>query len=118
MVDFTDYTRVVEIELRRESYEFDLFGVFYNPDTREYWTGEDSGCSCPSPWDDNFVPDRDLKGPYTFTEALREMDKMAMEAPCKDTGWFVDQMMTQRAALIAHAKEAKTFPVYSSDGWN
>lgn len=118
MATFKDYTRVVEIEKSRESYEFDLFAVFYNPDNMEYWTGEDSGCSCPSPWEDNFNPETDLKGPYTFTEALRELDKMSVAASNFDQGWFVDQMTSERADLIKHAKEVGTFPAYSGDGWN
>lgn len=117
MVAFAEMTRVVELELRRESYEFDLFGVFFDPETKEYWTGRDSGCSCPSPWEDNFTPAADLSGPFTFTEALRELDKAAMGGPRADQGWFVDSMMSERTALIHHAKEAGTFP-NSGDGWN
>lgn len=110
MVAFKEMVRVVELDIRRASYEFDLFGVFFDPETKQYFTGEDSGCSCPLPWDDNFDPETDLKGPFTFTEALRELDKMAMEADARDQGWFVDSMMSERADLIAHAKEAGTFP--------
>lgn len=117
MADFKEFIRVVEMELERESYEFDLFGVFFDPDTKEYWTGRDSGCSCPCPWEDNFNPKTDLKGPYEFTEALRALDTMSMEAPRRDTGWFVDQMMVVRGHLIAQAKEVGTFPD-SGIGWD
>ena len=103
-----NFEMVGEVELRFASYEFDLFGIFFDQDQKVYFTGNDSGCSCPSPWEDNFNPAEDLKGPWTFTEALRELDKLTMEG--EPSGRLVDAAMDLRATLFSHAKAAGVFP--------
>ena len=34
-------------------YSFEYVGVFYDPNAGAYMVGSTSGCSCPSPWDDD-----------------------------------------------------------------
>lgn len=44
-------TMVGEVEWADESYQFDLTAVWRADDGTLYW-GDDSGCSCPSPFED------------------------------------------------------------------
>lgn len=60
---------VGEFEWTEPCYSFDMLVVWKERDGR-YWIGEDSGCSCPSPFD--FITDvNELDGPYT-KEGLRK----------------------------------------------
>lgn len=95
---------VTEMELNNESYEFDLFGIFW--DSEHYWTGRDSGCSCPVAWDDNFDP-ATCEGPFTYRQVLAELDKMASEHKNKGHGWFVDYYRGAREELRSHAARHK-----------
>lgn len=104
-----NFVMVGEVEMAFEAYEFHLFGVFYDEAQRKYFTGTDSGCSCPSPWEDNFNPATDLKGPFNFSEALRELDRLTMEG--SPSGRLVDAAMDLRSRFIAFAKANGTFPV-------
>jgi hypothetical protein len=60
-VDFTD------------GYEFDLYAVWKDQDGK-FWYGSDSGCSCPSPFEDY----DDEKEP------LRDLDELTSLAAFKD----------------------------------
>lgn len=44
-------TPVAELELDNESYSFNIICVWKHTDGGLYW-GQDSGCSCPSPFED------------------------------------------------------------------
>lgn len=44
---------VSTIETRQASYEFSLVGVWRDPATGLFWYSSDSGCSCPSPWENH-----------------------------------------------------------------
>lgn len=53
-------------------YEFDML-VVWKEGRGKYWVGEDSGCSCPSPFED--VKDKsELHGPYTKAELRKYLD--------------------------------------------
>lgn len=43
---------VAEIEYSSGSYEFDTRVVWKEKGRRKYWTMRDSGCSCPTPFED------------------------------------------------------------------
>lgn len=45
-------TPVVEFELREPDYSFDTFKVWYHSESEKYYWARDSGCSCPSPFED------------------------------------------------------------------
>lgn len=62
---------VEEISLDDDPYSFWIFGVFYDPDSGEFWTSTDSGCSCPSPWEAH-TPDR-FDGPFTQEQAAAKL---------------------------------------------
>lgn len=110
MVNVSDLHKVTEFDTARESYEFHLYGVFFDPRDNRYYTLTDSGCSCPSPWEDYRVEISEENGPHTFTEALRALDKFSAESSMNDQGWFVDAMMQSRQEFIAFAKGNGTFP--------
>lgn len=44
--------KVVEFERSEPCYSFDTFVVWYRKETDTYYWGYDSGCSCPSPFED------------------------------------------------------------------
>ena len=43
---------VAEIEYSSGSYEFDTRVVWKKKDVHSFWTARDSGCSCPTPFED------------------------------------------------------------------
>lgn len=60
---------VGEMEWSEPDYSFDML-VVWKDQRGQYWIGEDSGCSCPSPFED--IDDiNELDGPYT-EEDLRK----------------------------------------------
>lgn len=44
--------KVTEFERTEPCYSFDTFVVWYSKDNGDYYWGQDSGCSCPSPFED------------------------------------------------------------------
>ena len=44
---------VAGVEDLDASYSFSYIGVFYDPKANAYLVGTTSGCSCPSPWEDD-----------------------------------------------------------------
>ncbi|QKT07895.1 hypothetical protein HUN08_12395 [Gordonia sp. X0973] len=62
---------VEELNLDDEPWSFSIFGVFYDPDTGEFWTSSDSGCSCPWPWEFH-TPDQ-FDGPFTKEQAAAKL---------------------------------------------
>lgn len=53
-----------EVQWGPRSYDFDISGVFVNTETGQVYYAEDSGCSCPSPWE------------YTRVSALTEITRV------------------------------------------
>ena len=43
---------VGEISFDDDSYQFDMGVVWWHPEQRRFYYAEDSGCSCPSPFED------------------------------------------------------------------
>jgi len=48
---FVGFTKLDEIEWDNESYEFNLTGIWVRNSDGTLWTADDSGCSCPTPWE-------------------------------------------------------------------
>lgn len=48
---FVGFTKLDEIEWDNESYSFNLTAVWVKDDDGTVWTADDSGCSCPTPWE-------------------------------------------------------------------
>lgn len=63
------------------SYEFDLFVIWKKLDDNTLWWDTDSGCSCPSPFDDhghdlNLITEDTF---YNFEEALKNHSGISTE---------------------------------------
>lgn len=69
-------TQVGEIEKSDGCYQFDLI-VVWKQARGKYWIGQDSGCSCPSPFE-NIGDVNELDGPYN-KEGLRKRLNHIME---------------------------------------
>lgn len=63
---------VGDFEWSEPDYSFDML-VVWKEKRGKYWVGEDSGCSCPSPFED-FKGTEDLRGPYTKEELRKHLD--------------------------------------------
>lgn len=61
--DWLGLKRVGEIEWSGDSYSFDLTGVWVDPRDGELYWGDDSGCSCPSPFEDVYQREQIEHGP-------------------------------------------------------
>jgi len=68
---------VGEIVWSEPSWDFD-FSVVWKSKRGEYWVGSDSGCSCPSPFED-FRGTNDLDGPYDKKSLRSKIDYMIKE---------------------------------------
>lgn len=55
---------VGEIEWMDEPFEFDMTVVWRDPSTGQFYAADDSGCSCPSPFE-GFHARADLVGPMS-----------------------------------------------------
>lgn len=63
-------TLVAEMNLSEPCYSFDLLAAWKNA-AGEYFIGTDSGCSCPTPFE-NYNGLADLTGPLTYEEVVLE----------------------------------------------
>lgn len=61
--------KVAEVDLSEPFYSFDLLVVWADADG--LYLGTDSGCSCPSPFE-NYNGKQDMTGPLTVDQALEE----------------------------------------------
>jgi hypothetical protein len=67
-------TPLGEIEFSEPNYSFD-FAVVWVTENGAYYYGQDSGCSCPSPFEDITSVD-DLEGPYTRAEIITRLTEL------------------------------------------
>ena len=67
-------TEVGQIDLSEPDYSFDILAVWH--DERGFWLGTDSGCSCPSPFE-NYNGRDDMTGPLTAEQAVEEAKNLA-----------------------------------------
>jgi hypothetical protein len=58
------------VYLSEPDYSFDMLAIWKN-ESGQYFLGTDSGCSCPSPFE-NFYGIDDLTGPLTAEQAIEE----------------------------------------------
>lgn len=58
---------VGEIEFDEPNYSFD-FGVVWKTKNNKFYYGHDSGCSCPTPFEDEGIDD--LEGPFDKAEII------------------------------------------------
>lgn len=72
--------QVAEWDFYDEPYEFDMIAVWHEPATGQVWAAIDSGCSCPTPFEDHVFP-------TDFTEVRSWEDVKAMVPPLGDSSY-------------------------------
>lgn len=55
--EIPEYATIADVEWEDESYQFDMTRVYQHKTTGELFYAEDSGCSCPCPFEDTQVKD-------------------------------------------------------------
>lgn len=84
---------VVEVELAEADYSFNLLVVWKHKDTGDLYWATDSGCSCPSPFED-----------YGSIEQLDKLDDLrAIELELKESSWV---QPSERRDVMAQIMEA------------
>lgn len=68
---------VDSIELSHEDWSFNILGVWKND--QGYYLGTDSGCSCPTPFE-NYGSIDDFTGPLTASQAIEEATSIFEDA--------------------------------------
>lgn len=63
---------VGQLELAEPDYSFNYGVVWYRPETERFYYAEDSGCSCPSPYED-YTSIESLGKPMTLAELKAEL---------------------------------------------
>jgi hypothetical protein len=61
--------KVAEVDLSQPDYSFDVLVAW--ADEKGFYLGTDSGCSCPTPFED-YDGRKDMTGPLTADQALEE----------------------------------------------
>lgn len=74
-------TFIGDIEWDDEAYQFNMTGI-WKTKRGEYWIGDDSGCSCPSPFEDFHSID-DLDGPYNKAGLRAALEHRVKEGHCR-----------------------------------
>lgn len=70
-------TKLGELDLAEPSYSFDLVVAWKGADG--IYLGTDSGCSCPTPFED-YAGVQDMTGPLTAAQAVEEVCSLAVKA--------------------------------------
>lgn len=73
-------TVVAEAELSEPFYSFDIAMVWYHEESKSFYVAQDSGCSCPSPFE-NFETLSNLTGPYDKTGVIGWLKNFSAEDP-------------------------------------
>lgn len=73
-----------EIDFSSGSYEFDILVVFQDVETGKFYYAEDSGCSCPSPFEDH---DRTTLTPFVDSSDLRSRAERLLKDRGEDCGY-------------------------------
>jgi len=74
------------IELRNAAYEFDILAVLYSPERKNFYTVEDSGCSCPVPFEGHTTFES-LGRALTAHEAVAYVQRRVAEASESSYGY-------------------------------
>lgn len=80
MTEIARLEHVSEYEKSEPCYSFDTLRVVFDPETNKYHVGEDSGCSCPEPFE-NFRTLADWGAPLTAREARAKVREGGYEGP-------------------------------------
>ena len=75
-------------------YAFDIVAAFYDPQGDCYYAARTSGCSCPSPWDED---ETEVKGPMSSRrECLRAFRQLAEQGDK-----YIDYAYPASPAIVA-----------------
>lgn len=88
---------VGEFDWSEPDYSFDML-VVWKEKRGQYWIGEDSGCSCPSPFEDVFDKNS-LDGPYT-KDGLRKRINFRIEERGDDRYGYTKAQLKKFASDI------------------
>ena len=89
---------VDEFDKSEPCYDFDLYRVMFDSERKMYWVGEDSGGSCPMPFED-FRTDADWGEPLTAKAVVTAVRATEVEPSC------LSGKLACADAVEAHAKE-------------
>lgn len=94
------------MNLTDESYSFDIFAVWYHEETDRWFYGRDSGCSCPSPFED-FTSENSLSEFHTWSELAAAVDEMVGDSPLQNSYHysFWNTMCAEGASLIMKVRD-------------
>lgn len=92
-----------DLERDNESYQFNIWRLEFDADKGTYRVGEDSGCSCPSPFESH--KDEDYTANLSYRQALALLDSEMASSTNAHQGWFVDEHRSLREKLREHGKE-------------
>ncbi len=98
--------QVAEIDYSDGCYQFDYRIVWWHPETRKLYTGRDSGCSCPSPFEDYFK----LEDLDELTDMLALREEARSEGPKYNTPEVVQTFLHKVETVF---KEDKTMTDYT-----
>ena len=94
--------RVATADLAEADYSFDYLVAWADADNPDqFYLGTDSGCSCPSPFED-YSGREDMTGPLTWRQAVEESVSIWTQSYdyCYDPVGFADYLRS----IVAHAK--------------
>lgn len=107
----TDYVFVADVEWEDESYQFNMTRVYQHAPTGKLFYAEDSGCSCPSPFEDTTEDDL-----HPITRLQDWYDHVAARTITEDNDYqwtrktptsAIDDVETARKAIEIKLKESK-----------
>jgi hypothetical protein len=75
-----------DIDWSMESYQFNMTVVLVDPSTGLFYTIDDAGCSCPSPFE-NHTSRTDLGEPMTAWEVIQELEEERDRIMAIDDRW-------------------------------
>lgn len=78
---------VAEVELSEPCYSFDIAMVWWHFETDAFYVARDSGCSCPSPFED-FTSLEKLNGPLTRHEAADWLKGWIQTEDSPEDRWY------------------------------
>jgi hypothetical protein len=89
--------KVDEAYLSEPDYSFDILAVWADADG--FYLGTDSGCSCPSPFED-YQGRGDMTGPLTVDQAIEEATSLRGTSTYDQPAWddFLSQIRSHEPA--------------------
>ena len=71
--EFVGFTRVAELEWDNEPYQFNITGLWKRDSDNTLWMAHDSGCSCPTPWENTTELERVFSRDQLMVERAKRL---------------------------------------------